>query len=238
MLKQRYNTMEKFSDIQARASERKGGDEALAYLVSQPLPKSQITLIHDDLWLEEFTRKIFQSGFYWSVINKKWPGFREVFWDFNVSKILMMPTEMLEEKAADTRIVRNYTKVKTIQANASMIRFSAQDHDTSFGNFIADWPTNDIIGLWAWLKKNGARLGGNTGPYALRAMGKDTFLLSRDVEGYLRAHLHVDGGINTKRSLLAAQNFFNEMQQQSTLPLQTISQIVSYSVGDNSVGFQ
>ena len=28
----------------------------------------------------EFTRKIFQSGFYWSVIEKKWPGFEEVFW--------------------------------------------------------------------------------------------------------------------------------------------------------------
>jgi 3-methyladenine DNA glycosylase Tag len=232
------NTMEKFSDIQARASKRKGGDEALAYLVSQPLPTSQVALIDDDLWLEEFTRKIFQSGFYWSVINKKWPGFREVFWDFNVSKLLMMPTEMLEEKSADTRIVRNYTKVKTIPVNASMIRFSAQDHATGFGHFIADWPTNDIIGLWTWLKKNGARLGGNTGPYALRAMGKDTFLLSRDVEGYLRAHRHIDGGISTKKSLLAAQNFFNEMQQQSSLSLQEISQTVSYSVGDNSVGFQ
>jgi 3-methyladenine DNA glycosylase Tag len=150
----------------------------------------------------------------------------------------MMPTEMLEEKSSDTRIVRNYTKVKTIPVNASMIRFSAQEHALSFGQFIADWPPNDIIGLWAWLKKNGARLGGNTGPFTLRAMGKDTFLLSRDVEGYLRAHNHVDGGINTKKSLQAAQHFFNEMQQQSALSLQEISQIVSYSVGDNSVGFQ
>ena len=229
--------MEKFSDIQLRASNRKGGDEALAHLVSPALSDTEIATIHDDLWLEEFTRKVFQSGFYWSVINQKWPGFREVFWDFNVDKLLMMPTEMLEEKSSDIRIVRNYTKVKTITINAAMIRFSVQDLANSFGEFIANWPSNDIIGLWAWLKKNGARLGGNTGPYALRAMGKDTFLLSRDVEGYLRAHGHIEGGINTKKSLVSAQNFFNEMQQQSGLCFQEISQIVSYSVGDNNVGF-
>jgi len=230
--------MEKFKDIQIRAQERKGGKKALNFLLTKPLSSEQISLIHDDLWLEEFTRKIFQSGFYWSVINKKWPGFREVFWNFNVSKLLMMPTEMLEEKSADTRIVRNYTKVKTIPHNASMIRFSAEDQASSFGHFIADWPSDDIIGLWGWLKKNGARLGGNTGQYALRAMGKDTFLLSRDVEAYLRAHMLIDGGLNTKKSLNAAQTFFNEMQQQSGLSLQEISQTVSFSVGDNSVGFQ
>jgi len=44
------------------------------------------------------------------------------------------------------------------------------------------------------LKKHGQRLGGNTGPYALRLLGKDTFILSSDVEGYLRA----------KKSLMAA----------------------------------
>lgn len=230
--------MEKFSDIYQRAAQRKGGDQALASLVSKPLTAKKLSLVHEDQWLEEFTRKIFQSGFYWSVINKKWPGFREVFWDFNVKKILMMPQEMLEQKSTDERIVRNYNKVKTIPLNASMIHFATQDYDKSFSQFIAGWPGEDIVNLWIWLKKNGARLGGNTGPYALRAMGKDTFILSRDVEGYLRAHRHIDGGINSKKSLSAIQIFFNEMQQQSGLSMQEISQIISYSVGDNHVGFE
>jgi len=230
--------MEKFKDIQHRAAERKGGKKALACLISQPLSAQQVAEIHEDLWLEEFTRKIFQSGFYWSVINNKWPGFREVFWDFNVSKLLMMSSEMLEEKSADERIVRNYTKVKTIPINASMVHFSSKEQGKNFGQFIADWPTNDIVNLWAWLKKNGARLGGNTGQYALRAMGKDTFILSRDVEAYLRAHNHIEGGLQSKKSLNAAQAFFNEMQQQSGLSLQEISQTISYSVGDNYVGFE
>jgi len=230
--------MEKFYDIYTRAAERKGGEEALAGLISQPHSPQTLALIHEDDWLEEFTRKVFQSGFYWSVINKKWPGFREVFWDFNITKLLMMPAEMLEEKSTDIRIVRNYKKVKTIPLNASMIRFSSPDTAENFSQFIADWPTDDIIGLWAWLKKNGERLGGNTGPYSLRAMGKDTFLLSRDVESYVRGHKIIEGGIQSKRSLTAIQHFFNDMQQQSGRSLQEISQILSLSVGDNRVGFE
>jgi len=172
--------MEKFSDIYKRAVERKGSEKMLKLLLAKPLSKKQLSTLSDDDWLEEFTRKVFQSGFYWSVINNKWPGFREVFWDFSVDKLLMMPPDMLEQKATDQRIVRNYKKVKTITENAYMIHEIAGEHG-SFSQFIANWPTDDIIGLWAYLKKHGSRLGGNTGPYALRALGKDTFLLSRDV---------------------------------------------------------
>jgi len=218
--------MEKFSDIYKRAVERKGSEKMLKLLLAKPLSKKALSALSDDDWLEEFTRKVFQSGFYWSVINSKWPGFREVFWEFSVDK-----------KASDERIIRNYKKVKTIPENAYMIHEIAQEYG-SFSKFVANWPSDDIIGLWAYLKKHGARLGGNTGPYALRALGKDTFLLSRDVESYLRAHKIIDGGLQTKKSLTAAQAFFNEMQKQSGLSMQELSLIVAYGVGDNRVGIR
>jgi 3-methyladenine DNA glycosylase Tag len=227
--------MEKFTSIYNRASKRKGGDKHLEQMLSKPLSPKNLLKVSDDEWLEEFTRKIFQSGFYWSVIDKKWPGFREVFWDFNINKLLMMPPEMLEQKSSDERIVRNFKKVNTIPVNASMIHFSTKDNNVAFNRFIAEWPCSDIIGLWAWLKKHGARLGGNTGPYTLRQMGKDTFLLSRDIESYLRVHEIIDGGLQSKKSLTAAQAFFNEMQKQSGRSLQEISQIIAFSVGDNRV---
>lgn len=225
--------MEKFTDIQKRAAKRKGGMQQLDAIVHKPLTSEQLLTISNDRWLEEFTRKIFQSGFYWSVINAKWPGFREVFWDFNVKKLIMMPPDMLEAKANDERIVRNFNKVKTIPVNASMISFSVKDNGLEFNEFIANWPTDNIIGLWAWLKQHGARLGGNTGQYALRAMGKDTFILSQDVEAYLRGHEIIDGGLHSKKSLQSAQNFFNELRKQSGLSLQEISQTLAFSVGDN-----
>jgi len=228
--------MEKFIDIKDRAIQRKGSEKMLNSLLSTPLASKDLLTLPNDIWLEEFTRKIFQSGFYWSVINNKWPGFREVFWDFNITKLLMMSPEMYEQRASDERIVRNYNKVKTIAVNTMMIHSISQEHG-SFSQFIHDWPSEDIIGLWAWLKKNGSRLGGNTGAYSLRVMGKDTFILSRDAESYFRSHKIIDGGLQTKKSLTAIQVFFNEMQQQSGLSLQEISQTISYSVGDNTVGF-
>lgn len=227
--------METYSDIYKRAVARKGDEKSLAWLTSKPLDTKQLLHVSNNDWLEEFTRKIFQSGFYWSVINNKWPGFREVFWNFDVKKLLMMPPEMLEEKSTDVRIVRNYKKVKTIVENATMIEFSVEDSGKSFNQFIAEWPSDHIVELWMWLKKNGARLGGNTGPYALRAMGKDTFLLSKDVEAYLRAHAIIEGGLHSKKSLQAAQDFFNTLHEQSGLSFQEISQTIAYSVGDNHV---
>jgi hypothetical protein len=68
-------------------------------------------------------------------------------------------------------------------------------------------------------------------------MGKDTFLLSQDVEAYLRAYQVIDGGLTSQGSLKKIQAQFNDWQQQSGRSLQQISQIVSMSVGDNRVGF-
>jgi 3-methyladenine DNA glycosylase Tag len=226
--------MEKFNSIYQRAAERKGGETMLQRMLSVPRSREQLATLSDNQWLEEFTKKVFQSGFYWQVIENKWPGFREVFWQFDVNGLLMMSPEQVERAASDERIVRNYKKVLTVQSNALMIRDVAEQHG-SFAQFVAAWPEDNIVGLWQYLKKHGARLGGNTGVYALRVLGKDTFILSRDVEAYLRAHKLIEGGTHSQKSLQAAQATFNQWQQESGLPLQTISQVVAFSVGDNNL---
>lgn len=224
--------LEPFKHIYQRACERKGGPQALTAIISKPLSEKALSKISDDRFLAEFTQKVFQSGFVWRVVRNKWPDFERVFFDFNIEKILLIPDEMLEKKASDPSIIRNYTKVKTIRDNAIMIDNVAREHG-SFAQFVASWPTDDIIGLWAYLKKHGARLGGNTGPYGLRAIGKDTFLLSNDVVGYFTQRNIISGSAQSKRSLTAIQNSFNELQQQSGLSLQELSMILSKSVGDN-----
>ena len=229
------DTAESFARIYQRACERKGGAAALEALLGQSASADDIAAIPDNLLLGELTKKVFQSGFVWRVVRQKWPGFCEVFFDFAIEKILLMSDEMLEAKARDERIIRNASKVFTIRHNAMMIDDIAMKHG-SFAKFIAHWPSSNIIGLWAYLKKHGARLGGNTGPYALRAIGKDTFILSEDVEAYLRATRVFDGGITSKRSLVQIQQQFNVWQQESGRSLQQISQIIALSVGENFVG--
>jgi len=225
---------EKFARIYTRAAKRKGGDDKLESMLSRPLSPDEVLQVSDDRFLSEFTKKVFQSGFVWRVVRQKWPNFEREFFDFNIEKVLMMPDEMIEKKATNPDIIRNLNKVRTIRENALMIK-SVQESHTSFAQFVSEWLVSDITGLWDFLKKNGARLGGNTGPYALRFLGKDTFLLSRDVEGYFVARDIIEGSSRSKRSLLAIQQQFNEWQQQSGRSLQEISQIVSMSVGDNHI---
>jgi 3-methyladenine DNA glycosylase Tag len=224
--------LEKFAAIYQRACERKGGPQVLATGLNKPLSNKLLSQVGDDRFLAEFSKKVFQSGFVWRVVRNKWPDFERVFFDFNIEKILLIPDEMLEQKATDASIIRNYTKVRTIRDNAIMIDSVAREHG-SFATFVADWPSENIIGLWAYLKKHGARLGGNTGPYGLRTMGKDTFLLSNDIVSYFTKRNVISGSAQSKRSLTAIQNSFNDLQQQSGRSLQEVSMIISKSVGDN-----
>jgi 3-methyladenine DNA glycosylase Tag len=225
---------EKFDSIYVRAAKRKGGEAKLESMVGKPLADKHIKEIGDDRFLAEFTKKVFQSGFVWRVVRQKWPHFEREFFKFDIEKILLMPDEMLEKKATNPDIIRNLNKVLTIRDNALMIKSIQQSHG-SFANFVSEWDSTDIIGLWDFLKKNGSRLGGNTGPYTLRFLGKDTFLISQDIEGYFVARDLIQGSSRSKRSLTAIQNQFNTWQQQSGRSLQEISQIVSMSVGDNRI---
>ncbi len=227
--------MEKFQAIYDRAVKRKGSEAMLKALLHKPKSHAQLLQIDSSRVLAEMTKKVFQSGFVWRVVRQKWPQFEEVFWEFNIEKIILMPDEMLEKKATDPKIIRNLNKVLTIRQNALFLK-DVQAEFGSVGQWLADWPSEDTIGLWQYLKQHGARLGGNTGPYALRAIGKDTFLLSRDIEAYFRAHKIIDGGLNSKRSLTSIQSAFNQWQQQSGLSLQEISMTIAYASGDNVAG--
>ena len=226
--------METFDKLYTRAIDRKGGELALSSLMSKPLNNAELCQITNDRVLSEMTKKVFQSGFVWSVVEKKWNSFEQVFWGFDIEKLIMMPDDMLERKATDPAIIRNFNKVKTIRDNALMFKEISDEHG-SVSNWLANWPSNDVIGLWAYLKKHGSRLGGNTGPYALRKLGKDTFILSRDVEAYFRANQLIDGGLTSKRSLNTIQKTFAQWQAESNLSLQELSQIVAYSTGDNHI---
>ncbi|TNG92629.1 DNA-3-methyladenine glycosylase I [Pasteurellaceae bacterium USgator11] len=222
--------LEAFDDIYQRACRQKGGEVRLQQLLC-PVQSSQALLaVPDHRWLAEFTRKIFQSGFVWRIVDQKWQHFERLFWGFDIEKLLMMPDELWEKKAQDPSIIRNWPKVATIKHNAQMI-YQA-NLDGGFSRLIAEWDPQNITALWRYLKKNGQRLGGNTGAYALRAVGKDTFLLTHDVEAYLRNHQLIEGGIQAQRSFEAAQQIFSQWQQQSGLSLSHISQIVAFSMGD------
>ncbi len=227
-------SIEKFDTIYQRAAERKGGEDQLEALLTPPLDKEELAAVPNDRWLAAFSMKVFQSGISWSVVRKKWPNFEEVFFGFKIEPLLMLSDEQWEAKSTDERIIRHHAKVMSIPANARMIHEATIEYG-SFGKMVADWPQEKITDLWVYLKKHGNRLGGNTGPYTLRQMGADTFILSNDVEAYLRNCKIIEGGKDTKKSLDAATKAFMQWQQESGRSLTEISQIIAFSTGDNRI---
>ena len=197
-----------------------------------PKPKTDEELedIPDDRYLSMMTRCVFRAGFVWRVIDHKWSGFESSFVNFNPLAIAHFSDERLEELAQDTNIVRNFTKIVATRNNAGFV-LDQQRRYGSFAKFIAQWPSNDISGLWLELKKQGSRLGGNTGPMMLRGMGKDTFLMTKDVCDALINHGFIDKfSPHSQRDLKNVQVIFNNLQEESNRPLSQISRILAWTV--------
>ncbi len=222
--------MRSFEEILAIAAERHGGEAAV--LESMPVMKSaeELAAIPDAAWLAQMARGIFQAGISWKVVDAKWPGIEEAFHGFDVGRVGHMSDDWFDELLRDTRIIRSAPKVRAIQENAVFISEVSAEAG-SFGRKIGDWPDDDYIGLLDWLQKEGARLGGNTGAYMLRAMGRDGFMLSTDVVARLVAERVIDKAPTSKAARKAVQAAFNSWQAQSGRPLSTISRVLAQSIG-------
>lgn len=227
------SVLTKFKVIKKLAGDRKGGPAALELLLEKPLNPKQLEKIPDDRYLSMMARCVFNAGFNWKVIANKWDGFEEAFHGFNPRGLAYMSPEKWEAYREDTRIVRNGMKIKTVLNNAVFVMDVAEEYG-SFGKFLANWSPADQIGLMAFLKKNGSRLGGNTCMYFLRFMAKDGFILSRDVIARLQASgLEINDKPSSKRDLLKVQSAFNDWHDETGLSYTSLSRIAGFSIGEN-----
>ncbi|QQS14463.1 MAG: DNA-3-methyladenine glycosylase I [Rhodospirillales bacterium] len=222
-----------FKTIHARAARRKGGPAALAKLLPKVAGDKALAKLGDDRVLAEMTRRVFSAGFVWSVIEKKWPGFEEAFLGFVPKRLLFQPDEYWEKLTRDARIVRNAAKIQSVRANARFVAEIAKEHG-GFGRMLAAWPASDQAGLLDLLAKRGSRLGGMSGQYFLRFIGKDGFALSRDVVACLRdAGVAISETATSKRDLARVQARFNAWHEESGLPYTHLSRICALSIGEN-----
>jgi 3-methyladenine DNA glycosylase Tag len=225
--------MQQFKTIRARAAKRKGGDPALVALLPKVKSAKALAQIADDRILADLTKRIFSAGFVWGVIEAKWPGFEAAFVGFIPKRLLAQPDEFWEGLARDTRIVRNPQKIIAVRTNAQFVADIAREHG-SFGKFLAEWPPTDQIGLLDLLAKRGARLGGRTGQFFLRFVGKDSFVLSADVVACLReAGLDISENPTSKKDLGKIQAQFNAWAEETGLPFTHLSRICAMSIGEN-----
>ncbi|MBX3478839.1 MAG: DNA-3-methyladenine glycosylase I [Caulobacter sp.] len=218
-----------FETLRARAAARKGGDEALAALMPAIKSGAELAAMADDRWLSTMSRCVFQAGFSWSVVDKKWPGFEEAFWGFDPARCRAMDDEAFDGLLKDTRIIRNGAKVRSVARNAALLMDLAAEHGSAARCF-ADWPAEDYAGLLNLLKTRGDRLGGGAGAMSMRFMGRDGWVLSPDVVKALIGAGVIDGPPGSQKSMKAIQAAFNAWAAESGAPFAHISRTLALSV--------
>ncbi len=221
--------MKSFQWLYEHVCEHRAGEDVEA-LLPHPLSSDELALVADDRLLSDLCRRVFRAGLKHALVDARWPAFEQAFWGFDACKVASMSDEQLEYLMQNERLIRHWGKIKSVRANARMVTDLVAEHGR-FSQFLADWPVTDIVGLWVLLKKRGSQLGGNSGPYFLRMVGKDTFLLTDDVVAALIAQGIVNRKPTAMRDLQAVQQAFNQWQTESGRPMCQISRLLACTVG-------
>ena len=201
--------MPAFKSIRARAAKRKGGEAALASLLPKVMAPKALARLGDDRMLAEMAKRVFSRGLRVERHRQEVAGLRASLPRLRAEAALFQPDEFWEGLAGDARIVRNPQKIEAVRENARFVADIAREHG-SFGKFLSQWPAGDQIGLLELFAKRGSRLGGRTGQYFLRFIGKDCFVTSPDVVACLRdAGLDIAESPTSKKDLRKIQDQFN-----------------------------
>ena len=218
-----------FGEIRARAEVRKGR-EAIEKRLKEYMGKPDDAVIGDDRLLANMAKYIFSSGISWKVVDNKWPGIEQALLGFDPNLLNIQPDDYWHDLLGDTRIIRHGAKVNAIRKNAAFVSDLAKEHGSAV-RYLLDWPSTDLVGLYEFLAKRGDRLGGQTGQYVLRMIGKENFVISRDVVACLKdAGVAITGDGSGKAERKAIQAVFNQWAEETGLPMSHLSVIAAQSI--------
>ncbi|MFE8071607.1 DNA-3-methyladenine glycosylase I [Marinobacteraceae bacterium S3BR75-40.1] len=220
----RWQTIEDLALVQL------GSTEALEARLPAVTAKTELARLPDRFFLSTMTRRIFQAGMTHRVINERWPFFEEYFWGFEPEKLALLSEDQLERAMQETRLIRHFGKLRTIPVNAS-IMLDVSRQAGGFGRWLADWPDEDIVGLWRTLAKQFERLGGQSGPRFLRLAGRDTFFLNNDVVAALINLEIIPDKPSGRKAQEAVNRHFVDWMAESGRPMAHLSRILSLTVG-------
>ncbi len=221
--------MTDFETIIEKARERHGGASELEELLPEIRTEAELHTQNDAYYLSNMSRRIFRAGLKHSMVDAKWPAFEEVFHDFDIEKARMMSDDDLQDLLKDKRIIRHWGKIKSVRANAQSIYELRQDNN-NIGQYIAEWPNESLVDLWNDLTKRFTQLGGMSGPYFLRMVGRDSFILTKDVIKALNHWGAYQGVAKSKKDKQHIQEIFNQYVAESNRPLCQISRILALSI--------
>lgn len=221
--------MTPFETVLATAQTRAGGAAELAQRLPEPKSAKALQAVGDDRYLSQICLRVFRAGLKHSLVDAKWPAFEEVFHGFDPARVRAISDEQLEGLMGERRIIRHWGKIKSVRANAAAMTELADQHG-NFGAYLAQWPGDDVVGLWLDIAKRFNQMGGNSGPYFLRMAGKDSFILTPYVVRALNHWGAFEGEPKSKTARRRVEAVFNDWAAQSGRPLCQISTILAISV--------
>jgi 3-methyladenine DNA glycosylase Tag len=218
-----------FAKILDIAARRHGGLAALEKSLPKPKSAAQLKRVTDDRYLSDMMLRVFSAGLKHSMVEAKWPTFETVFFGFEPKRVRSLSDEALEALLKDARIIRHLGKIWATRHNAAAMVEIGAAHG-GFGAYLASFAPEQTVALWDELTKRFKQLGGSSGPYFLRSVGKDTFLPTKDVTKALARYADHQPGFSGKAARATAQAIICRYAEDSGRPLCQISRILALSV--------
>ncbi len=92
---------------------------------------------NDNDYFERMCRVILMAGLNWHTLEKKWPGIKIAFNDFNISKVANYQEADVEELMLNPAVIRNLPKIRAIVTNAKTFQKIKNDKG-SFANYLSE----------------------------------------------------------------------------------------------------
>jgi 3-methyladenine DNA glycosylase Tag len=219
-----------FADIRAKAEENSGGTEELAARMPELKSEEEIRNTPASEYFSNMSFRIFSTGLNQKMVRKKWPAFEEAFHGFEPAKVAFMSEDEIAALMENTAIIRHLGKIHATHHNALAI-LEIEKEKGSLGKYLANWPPHDIVGLYEDIRKRFKQLGGNSGPYFVRMMGKDSFILTNDVVAALNEIGVASGKLTSKKDQAIVQDAFNRWHEESGAPYAHISRTLAIWMG-------
>lgn len=220
-----------FTEIEAKAEREHGDLAALKARMRLPKSKPEILAQSDHALLAELSKVIFQMGFNWGLIDKKWPAFEKHFFDFNINRCAVMHDEELEKAMASGEIMKHFGKVSTVPKNAQWFKALQAEHGSVAG-MLADFLPADYFKNLKTIEKQGMRVGIKTAQIWLRRAGVDAVVFSDDVIQALIQRNVIDKVPSSQKALSELQAYFDFWQDETGQSLNYLSQMLAFSVGE------
>ncbi len=116
----------------------------------------------DNGYFEILAQAVFQAGFSWQVVQRKWPGFRRAFDGFDIGTVARYGLDDLERLLADPGIIRNGRKIEAVIHNARVMQRLIDEHG-SFHAYLRSldglsYPRRNkaLSAQFRWLGRTGA----------------------------------------------------------------------------------